>query len=112
AGHDVSVFDAMLAHSENDWNVALHRHRPDVAVIFEDNFNYLSKMCLLRMRQAAFRMLEMARAGGCATVVCGSDATDRAEQYLDAGADHVILGEGEVTLVELVRVLNGEGQAR
>ena len=31
--------------------------RPDVAVLFEDNFNYLSKMCLLRMREAAFAMI-------------------------------------------------------
>ena len=30
-------------------------HRPRLAVLFEDNFNYLSKMCLLRMREAALR---------------------------------------------------------
>ena len=29
---------------------ALDRHRPRFAVLYEDNFNYLSKMCLLRMR--------------------------------------------------------------
>ena len=61
-GHDVAFFDAMLAGSEDEWGEAIARHRPDVAVIFEDNFNYLSKMCLLRMRTAALRMLELARA--------------------------------------------------
>ena len=101
-GHDVVLFDAMLSESEDGWDDAIARHRPEVAVIFEDSFNYLSKMCLLRMRTAAFRMLSMARAHGCRTVVCGSDATDNAELYLDSGADHVVVGEGEVTLCELL----------
>jgi anaerobic magnesium-protoporphyrin IX monomethyl ester cyclase len=97
-GHDVAFFDAMLANSEEEWGDAIARCRPDVAVIFEDNFNYLSKMCLLRMRTAALRMLELARDAGCTAAVCGSDATDHAEQYLDHGADFVVVGEGEETL--------------
>ena len=48
-----ALFDAMLAESEAEWADALDRHRPRVAVIYEDSFNYLSKMCLLRMREAA-----------------------------------------------------------
>src|SRR4029453_1421326 len=58
-GYTVSLFDAMLAESEAEWAQALERERPRIAVIYEDNFNYLSKMCLLRMRQAAFTMIEM-----------------------------------------------------
>ena len=41
----------MLAASEHEWAAALDAHRPRFAVIYEDNFNYLSKMCLLRMRR-------------------------------------------------------------
>src|SRR6202171_5322535 len=48
-GYNVALFDAMLAESESEWAAALDRHRPRFAVLFEDNFNYLSKMCLLRM---------------------------------------------------------------
>jgi radical SAM superfamily enzyme YgiQ (UPF0313 family) len=106
-GHDVGLFDAMLAESEAGWAEALRRTRPGIAVLYEDNFNYLSKMCLLRMREAAFRMLAMARDAGCTTVVCGSDATDNAGRYLDRGADFVVLGEGEITLGELVGALDG-----
>jgi anaerobic magnesium-protoporphyrin IX monomethyl ester cyclase len=62
--YEVAVFDATLAESEVEWQRALERERPRFAVLFEDNFNYLSKMCLLRMRQAAFTMLEMAKARG------------------------------------------------
>src|SRR5512145_1689197 len=53
-GYSVALFDAMLAAGEAEWVTALQRHHPRFAVLFEDNFNYLSKMCLLRMRQAAF----------------------------------------------------------
>jgi anaerobic magnesium-protoporphyrin IX monomethyl ester cyclase len=56
-GYDVALFDAMLATSEAEWADALDRHRPRFAVIYEDSFNYLSKMCLLRMRQAALTMI-------------------------------------------------------
>src|SRR5512141_1339981 len=59
-GHEVALFDAMLAESEDEWEAAVREQRPDFAIIYEDNFNYLSKMCLLRMREAAFRMLAMA----------------------------------------------------
>src|SRR5436305_10449858 len=102
AGYDVGLFDAMLAGSEGEWAEALDRHRPGIALLYEDNFNYLSKMCLLRMRQAAFSMNDMARARGCMVVVAGSDATDHAEEYLRQGAQFVLLGEGEHTLIELL----------
>ena len=96
-GHQVSLFDAMLADSEQEWASMLDRERPRVAVIYEDSFNYLSKMCLLRMRQAAFTMIAMARACGCQVAVCGSDASDHPEDYLEQGADVVLLGEGDAT---------------
>ncbi len=105
-GYQVALFDAMLAESEEDWLVALKRTRPEIAILFEDNFNYLSKMCLLRMRQAAFTMLQMAKAQGCLTIVCGADATDHAEEYLRQGADFVLLGEGERTLEEVLQHLS------
>jgi anaerobic magnesium-protoporphyrin IX monomethyl ester cyclase len=103
-GYQVGLFDAMLAESEDEWDQALSRTRPKVAVLYEDNFNYLSKMCLLRMREAAFAMVRMAHQRGCMVVVAGSDATDHAQAYLDAGADYVLIGEGEETLGELLDI--------
>jgi anaerobic magnesium-protoporphyrin IX monomethyl ester cyclase len=105
--YEVDLFDAMLARSEEEWAGALDRTHPRFAVIYEDNFNYLSKMCLLRMRYAAFRMIALARERGCTVVVAGSDATDRASLYLAQGAHFVINGEGEVTLTELLDRLSG-----
>lgn len=106
-GRTVALFDAMLAASEHEWVAALERYRPRAAVIYEDSFNYLSKMCLLRMRQAALAMVTEARARGIQVVVAGSDATDHPAIYLEAGADVVVTGEGELTLVEVLNVLDG-----
>src|SRR3989337_3152626 len=101
-GHSVAFFDAMLAESEQEWEQALVRSGASIAVLYEDNFNYLAKMCLLRMRQAAFEMIKLAKDRACTVIVAGSDATDRAAQYLNEGADYVLIGEGEETLAELV----------
>ena len=95
-GYNVALFDAMLAQSEDEWAEALDREKPEFAIIYEDSFNYLSKMCLLRMREAAFTMIDMARRRGISTIICGSDATDHSESYLESGADFVILGEGDL----------------
>ncbi len=106
-GYRVALFDAMLAASEAEWAAALDRHRPRFAVIYEDNFNYLTKMCLLRMRQAALTMIEAARSRGITTIVAGSDASDHPDPYLAQGVDVVIAGEGEVTLRAVLDVLSG-----
>src|SRR5262245_35690205 len=97
----------MLADSEADWAVSLSRHRPRFAVIYEDSFNYLSKMCLLRMRQAAMTMIAEGRRHGATVIVAGSDASDHPDLYLDGGAGVVVCGEGEITLGEVLNTLSG-----
>jgi anaerobic magnesium-protoporphyrin IX monomethyl ester cyclase len=105
AGHEVSFFDPMLAESTAGWQAMLDRERPDIAVLFEDNFNYLSKMCLLKMRDAAFEMVSAAKSRGCIVIVAGADVTDHAVDYLRRGADFALIGEGEETLCELLEAL-------
>ncbi len=106
-GYDVRLFDSMLAESEDEWADALDRHKPQFAVIYEDSFNYLSKMCLSRMREAAFTMISAARERGIPVLVSGSDATDHREKYFSRGASSIIIGEGEVTLAETLDALTG-----
>jgi anaerobic magnesium-protoporphyrin IX monomethyl ester cyclase len=100
-GHQPALFDAMLADSVSEWADALEERRPRLAAIYEDSFNYLSKMCLLRMRTAALEMIDHARLAGVPVVVSGSDATDHPDLYLQRGAAAVIIGEGEITLADL-----------
>jgi len=109
-GYDVALFDAMLAESEDEWQQALDHHHPHFAILYEDNFNYLSKMCLLRMRTAAFKMMDMAKARGCVVIAAGADMTDHSGLYLEHGADFVLLGEGEETLGELIDSLTGRSR--
>src|ERR671912_184245 len=110
-GYEVALFDAMLAESEEEWAAALERHQPQYAILYEDNFNYLSKMCLLRMREAAFKMIDMAKERACTVILCGADATDHYTEYLGRGADYCLLGEGEETLIELLNQLSGGREA-
>ena len=108
-GHDVRFFDAMLASSPAEWTSMVESVRPDIAVLYDDNFNYLSKMCLTKMRDAAIAMIAAAKSTHAKVVVCCSDAVDHPELYLDAGADAVILGEGEPALAEIVeRIDDGD----
>ncbi|MGH9454912.1 MAG: B12-binding domain-containing radical SAM protein, partial [Terriglobia bacterium] len=109
-GFLVAVFDTMLEEPTRGFPAALARHKPKVVAIYEDNFNFLSKMCLSRMREVAFGMLDAARAAGAVVVANGSDSSDHAETYLQRGFDFVLLGEAEKTLLNLVQALAGESQ--
>lgn len=104
AGHNVSLFDTMFSHASEEIKPFLEK-KPDYLVIYDDGFNYLTKMCLTNMREAAFKMAQYAKDKGCTVIVCSSDAADHYENYLEHCADYVILGEGEITLKELVEKL-------
>ena len=101
-GYSAALFDTMLADSEEDLRASLNKHKPEVMVIYDDTFNYLTKMCLTRMREAAFRMSEIAKEFGCTVIVSGSDSVDHLEKYFKHKVDYAICGEGEQTLGELL----------
>jgi anaerobic magnesium-protoporphyrin IX monomethyl ester cyclase len=108
AGHEVSFFDAMLADDLTRFERQLEVLRPQVVLFYEDNFNFLSKMCLGRMRRACFEMLAMARKSGARRIAAGSDASDSAAAYLHAGAEAVLHGEGLAALTALIDRLGGD----
>lgn len=101
-GYSAALFDTMLADSEEDLKASLELHKPKYMVIYDDTFNYLTKMCLTRMREAAFRMSEIAKEFGCTVIVSGSDSVDHLEKYFHHKVDYAICGEGEHTLGELL----------
>lgn len=100
-GFSVALFDSTFESPEEGFYAALERHCPKLVVLCEDNFNFLTKMCLTRNRELAFFMCAAAKAAGVPVAVNSSDATDHVFDYLAAGADSVILGEVEGTLREL-----------
>ena len=85
--HPFAFFDSMLSEGVDEFRDLLHAARPTVVGLLEDNFNFLTKMCTTRMREAAFEMIAAAKSAGARVVVNGSDATDQTAAYLDVGAD-------------------------
>jgi anaerobic magnesium-protoporphyrin IX monomethyl ester cyclase len=106
AGHQVSLFDAMLAEDLGEYERALASAQPQVVLLYEDNFNFLTKMCLAKMRTAACEMIVAAHRAGARVIAGGSDVSDAPEPYLRAGADIALRGEGLPALLEILRRLD------
>ncbi|HEU0063693.1 MAG TPA: cobalamin-dependent protein, partial [Flavisolibacter sp.] len=101
SGYEVAVFDTMFSREAFEVNKELEGIKPDLFVIYDDGFNYLTKMCLTNMREAAFEMIRLAKQKGSTVIVSSSDATDHYEDYLNKGADFIVIGEGEQTVSDL-----------
>ncbi|MBV9156788.1 MAG: radical SAM protein [Acidobacteriaceae bacterium] len=98
---NVAVCDVTLEPPEQEFERLLRVRTPRLVVVCEDDFNFLTKMCLVRNRELAFRMAATARWRGCLTAVHSSDASDHVKEYLKAGFHYVLIGEVESTLLEL-----------
>ena len=100
--HQVYLHDTQFSKSADEVETSLQSIQPDVLVIYDDGFNYLTKMCLTNMREAVFRMQKIAKKYNCKVIVSSSDSTDHYEEYITQEADFVIIGEGEQTLLDLI----------
>lgn len=105
----VALFDPMLEEPEDGFPAALAHHRPRIVAVYEDDFNFLSKMCLTRMRELAWHIAGVAQATGAIAIVHGSDSTDNPELFLKNGFDYVCCGEAEESLAELCRSILQDG---
>jgi len=81
-GFEVALFDCTLEYTPEAFRHALDRHHPRMVVLCEDNFNFLTKMCLTRNRELAFSMCQAAKEARLPVVVNSSDATDHIADYL------------------------------
>ncbi len=107
-GHTVSLFDTNLADNPQQIQSAIDQTNPEYLVIYDDGFNYLTKMCLTLMREAAFELIKIGKKNNCIVIVSSSDSTDHFEEYLDKGADYILLGEGEESLAELISSIGND----
>jgi anaerobic magnesium-protoporphyrin IX monomethyl ester cyclase len=101
-GHEIIFYDGMLSRDPEDFIEKIISIGPDLLLIYDDEFNYLTKMCLSIMRDAVVWFIKFAHDLAIPSVVFSSDAVDYYKFYFDAGCDAIIYGEGEVTLQELV----------
>lgn len=91
---DVEVFDSTFS-SRNELQTLLTSTPPAVLGVYAN----------LMTRGSVLRIVRAAREAGWRTVVGGPEPGAYVEEYLAAGADVVVMGEGEATLEELLPVL-------
>jgi anaerobic magnesium-protoporphyrin IX monomethyl ester cyclase len=93
-GFDVEVFDTTFSSFD-----ALHLHlqteKPSVLGVYAN----------LMTRKKVVEIVRIARAAGWQTVVGGPEPGAYIYEYLAAGADVVVLGEGELTMEDLLPAL-------
>jgi anaerobic magnesium-protoporphyrin IX monomethyl ester cyclase len=105
-GHEIIFYDGMLSDDPEDFIEKIKSSKPDLLLIYDDEFNYLTKMCLSNMRDAVVRFLKIASWLSIPSIVYSSDAVDYYKYYFDAGCDVIIYGEGEETLKEVVNAFD------
>jgi anaerobic magnesium-protoporphyrin IX monomethyl ester cyclase len=93
-GFDVTIFDSTFRRYQ-DFDAFLDRQRPGMVGLY----------CNLMTKPTVLRMIEACRRAGALVLLGGPDPPHYAEEYLQCGADVVVVGEGERTLEELLPCL-------
>jgi anaerobic magnesium-protoporphyrin IX monomethyl ester cyclase len=93
-GFGVEVFDTTFS-SRSELLSLLQSTKPTVLGIYAN----------LMTRTNVVHILKAAKEAGWKTVVGGPEPAAYVPEYLDAGADVVVIGEGEVTMEELLPAL-------
>ncbi len=111
-GYDVKLFDTMFCNSASDICSTIDDYKPDVFISYDDGFNYLTKMCLTNMRDACFEMQSYAKSKGCKVITSSSDSSDNYEAYLNHGADCIVIGEAEQTVLDLCHAIKNNSDIK
>jgi radical SAM superfamily enzyme YgiQ (UPF0313 family) len=99
-GFEVEVFDTTFSQM-SDLTRYLQAERPSILGIYAN----------LMTRKRVVEILGIAKEAGWKTIVGGPEPGAYVREYLDAGADVVVLGEGEVTMEELLPVLRDKSRS-
>lgn len=100
-GFDVAVFDTTFS-SMVELETYLQANRPPVVGIYT---NLMTKLNVIPM-------IQFCKAIGATVVLGGPEPPHYADQFLDAGADVIVIGEGEQTLEELLLALGNNDANR
>jgi radical SAM superfamily enzyme YgiQ (UPF0313 family) len=99
-GFDVAVFDTTFS-SREAFRQFIERERPPVVGIY----------CNMMTRANVLQSIGICKAHGAIVVLGGPEPANYAGEYLARGADVVVIGEGELTLEELLPHLARHGPA-
>jgi radical SAM superfamily enzyme YgiQ (UPF0313 family) len=100
-GVDVEVFDSTFGDPQ-DLIRRLEAGPPSVLGIYTN----------LTTRRQVLRLTRVAQASGWTVVLGGPEAANYPQEYLARGADVVVVGEGELTLHEVLDALGHQGPRR
>ncbi len=99
-GFDVDVFDSTFS-SLQELTRHLQTETPAVLGVYAN----------LMTRKRVVEIVRIARDAGWKTIVGGPEPGAYVREYLDAGADVVVIGEGEITIEELLPALRENSEA-
>jgi anaerobic magnesium-protoporphyrin IX monomethyl ester cyclase len=99
-GFDVDVFDTTFS-SLQDLIRHLQTETPSVLGVYAN----------LMTRKKVIEIVRVARDAGWKTIVGGPEPGAYVREYLESGADVVVLGEGEITMEELLPALRQGSEA-
>ena len=91
AGLAVGVFDPTFAGAD-DFGRFIAREKPPVVGLYTN----------MMTRTNVLRQISICREAGCYVILGGPEPVNYAERYLAHGADIIVAGEGEQTLVDLL----------
>lgn len=100
-GIQTRIFDSTFSHFE-ELTAAIHAEKPDVVALY---VNLMTKLNILKIIQFIKKSPELRH---IRLVVGGPEVTYNAEKLIQAGADVVVIGEGEQTLLELIQHWEGD----
>jgi radical SAM superfamily enzyme YgiQ (UPF0313 family) len=99
-GFAVDLFDSTFENLAS-FEAYVHQARPGLVGLY----------CNLMTKQNVLKMIQICRHVGAWVVLGGPEPPHYAEEYLSHGADIVVVGEGEITLAELIpKLLAGRSQ--
>ena len=107
-GHHVEFIDTIFEPSAASVFPTIKQFSGNIFFICDDGFNYLTKMCLVNMRNACYDLIAYAKENNYQVIISSSDATDHSLEYLEHGADFIIIGEVEITLQQLINALQSK----
>ncbi len=97
-GFSVDVFDSTFV-MKDDFYRYIDKHRPAIVGI---SVNLMTKM-------NALQMISYCKRNACTVIVGGPEVSCYAEEFVQHGADVAVIGEGELTLEELLPHLQTKG---
>lgn len=104
SGYDNEVFDSTFSSFDKQREFIL-QHKPDVLALYT---NLMTKLNVLRTIEFVRSQPELAHTR---IILGGPEVRNHVEKFLQHGADFIVLGEGEESMLELVKHLDGAGDA-